>query len=60
MSPFGAIVAGALTDWIGVALTLTLGGLCSALAGVYLATKRNEIGAHIAPIYARLGLRARS
>jgi MFS family permease len=60
MSPFGAIAAGALTDWIGVALTLTLGGLFCALAGVYLATKRSQIRAHIAPIYARLGLRLRT
>jgi MFS family permease len=57
MSPFGAVAAGALTDWIGVAMTLTLGGFCSAVAGVYIATKRREIRAHVAPIYTRLGLR---
>jgi len=56
MSPFGAVTAGALTDHIGVALTLTIGGLCCTAAGVFLATRREEIDAHVGPIYARLGL----
>ncbi|MGZ8156217.1 MAG: MFS transporter [Burkholderiales bacterium] len=56
MSPFGAVAAGALADWIGVATTLALGGVCSAAAGLYLASKRAQIRAHIAPIYARLGI----
>jgi MFS family permease len=60
MSPFGAIAAGALADRIGVAMTLTLGGLCCTAAGGYLAVKRGAIRAHVAPIYARLGLRPRS
>jgi MFS family permease len=60
MSPFGAVAAGALTDLIGVATTLALGGVCSAAAGIYLATRRGEIRSHVAPIYARLGLRADS
>ena len=59
MAPFGAVAAGALADRVGVAATLTLGGLCSAAAGVYLATKRAEIGAHVEPIYSRLGLQSR-
>jgi hypothetical protein len=60
MSPFGAIAAGTLADRIGVAMTLTLGGFCCLAAGVYLAVKRAEIRAHVAPIYARLGLQPRS
>jgi predicted MFS family arabinose efflux permease len=59
MSPFGAIAAGALADRIGVDLTLTAGGLCCALAGLYLAYKRGEIRQHIVPIYAKLGIAAR-
>ena len=56
VSPFGAIAAGALADRIGVAATLTAGGLCCALAGMYLAHKRAEIRTHVLPIYAKLGL----
>jgi predicted MFS family arabinose efflux permease len=43
MSPFGAVVAGALADYIGVSATLTAGGLCCALAGVYLGFKRTSL-----------------
>ena len=56
MSPFGAIAAGALADRIGVAATLTAAGLCCALAGVYLASRRAHLRAHMAPIYGKLGL----
>ncbi len=59
MSPFGAVAAGALADRIGVAVTLTAGGIFCALAGLYLAHKHAEIRAHMLPIYAKLGLRTR-
>jgi MFS family permease len=59
MSPFGAIAAGALADWIGVGPTLTIGGVCCAFAGLYLARKRGEISTHVLPIYAKLGLKTR-
>lgn len=59
MSPLGAIAAGALADRIGIAATLTAGGICCALAGLYLAHKRAEIRTHMLPIYAKLGLRTR-
>jgi predicted MFS family arabinose efflux permease len=58
-SPLGAIAAGAMADRIGVALTLTAGGICCALAGLYLAYKRAEIRRHMLPIYAKLGIAAR-
>ncbi len=58
-SPLGAIAAGTLADRIGVALTLTAGGICCALAGLYLAYKRAEIRRHMLPIYAKLGIAAR-
>lgn len=37
MSPFGAVAAGWLADRIGIATTLTLGGVCGAAAGLYVA-----------------------
>ena len=56
MSPFGAMAAGALADRVGVAMTLTAGGVCCALAAVFLARNRARIRAHILPIYAKLGI----
>ena len=60
VSPFGAVAAGAIADRIGVAATLTVGGVCCALAGLYLAYRRAAIASHVGPIYDRLGLSARS
>ena len=59
MSPFGAIAAGAIADRVGVAATLSAGGVCCALAGLYLASRRADIASHVRPIYDRLGLTAR-
>lgn len=56
MSPFGSIAAGALADVVGVAATLTAGGICCAIAGLYLAHKRSQLRSHMAPVYARLKL----
>jgi MFS family permease len=57
MSPLGAVAAGAVAEYIGVGPTLTAGGLCCALAALYLAYRRAELRRHMAPIYARLGLK---
>lgn len=59
VSPLGSIAAGALADRVGVAATLTAGGVCCAIAGLYLARKRALIRAHVLPIYEKLGIRAR-
>jgi predicted MFS family arabinose efflux permease len=59
ISPIGSIVAGAAADLIGVAATLTAGGICCAIAGLYLAHKRALIRTHVLPIYAKLGLASR-
>ena len=59
MTPLGAIAAGALADVIGVAATLTAGGVCCALAALYLAAKRELLREHIGPIYARLEIAPR-
>jgi predicted MFS family arabinose efflux permease len=43
MSPIGAIAAGAAADVIGVAATLTIGGIATALAGLYVMRKRGTL-----------------
>ena len=43
MSPIGAIAAGAAADYIGVAATLTIGGVCTAIAGLYLLQRRRTL-----------------
>jgi MFS family permease len=57
MSPLGAVAAGAIAEYVGVGVTLTIGGLCCALAGLYLAYRRPHLRTHMDPIYAKLGLR---
>ena len=59
VSPFGAVAAGTLADHIGVAVTLTAGGLGCAGAALYLAHKRAQIRTHMLPIYAKLGIARR-
>ena len=57
MSPLGAVMAGLAAEYFGVARTLTAGGVCCALVGLYLACKRAHLRTHMAPIYARVGLK---
>ena len=54
MSPFGAVIAGALADLVGVAATLTAGGVICALAGAYLASQRQRLRTLITTDEARL------
>jgi MFS family permease len=56
MSPLGAVVAGSIAEYVGVASTLTVGGLCCAAVGLYLMSRRRHLRTHMAPIYARLGI----
>jgi len=57
MSPLGAVAAGAIAEYVGVGPTLTAGGICCALAGLYLAYRRPHLRTAMAPLYARLGLK---
>ncbi len=59
MSPFGSLVAGAVADRIGIAATLTAGGICCAIAALYTYSRRRELRSHIRPIYERLGIASR-
>ena len=55
MSPFGALAAGALADRIGVAATLSIGGVCCVLAASWLITRHARIRGELSAIYERLG-----
>ena len=48
MSPLGAVAAGAIAGYVGVGPTLTAGGICCAVAGLYLAYRRPHLRAHMA------------
>jgi predicted MFS family arabinose efflux permease len=60
MSPFGALIAGAVADRAGIAATLTAGGLCCALAAIYTYSQRRVMRASMRPIYERLGIARRA
>ena len=57
MAPFGALMAGALADVIGVATTLTIAGTCCALGALVLASQHAQIRGELREAYARLGIR---
>lgn len=57
--PFGNLAAGALADAIGIATTLTAGGIGCAAAALYIARERTRLSALVQPIYARLGIEER-
>ena len=56
VSPFGAVAAGALSDHVGVAVTLTAAGVACVGAALHLARQRAEIRAHVLPVYEKLGI----
>jgi len=57
VAPFGALMAGALADVIGVGATLTIAGTCCALGALALVSKHETIRSELSVIYARLGIR---
>ena len=54
MAPFGALMAGALADVIGVAATLTIAGTCCAVGALLLVTQHQRIRQELREAYARL------
>jgi MFS family permease len=57
MAPFGALAAGALSDVIGVATTLTISGICCALGALALASRQTQIRGALREAYSRLDIR---
>jgi MFS family permease len=56
IAPFGSLIAGIAADAIGVAVTLSIGGVCCAAASLYLAHRSPQLRMQLRPIYARLGI----
>lgn len=56
IAPFGSLVAGVAADVVGVAATITLGGVLCVAGALYLARQRPRIREHMRPIYSRLGI----
>ena len=57
MAPFGALLAGALADVIGVATTLTIAGTCCAVGALVLASRHRQIREELRATYARLNIK---
>ena len=57
MAPFGALLAGALADVIGVATTLTIAGTCCAVGALVLASRHRQIREELRATYARLSIK---
>ena len=57
MAPFGALMAGALADVIGIATTLTIAGTCCALGALVLASRHGQIRGELRAVYTRLGIK---
>jgi MFS family permease len=55
-TPFGSLVAGAVSARIGAPATLAIGGVCCLAGAAWFASALPRLHADIQPIYARLGL----
>ena len=56
VAPFGSLFGGALSDRIGPAETLVIGGTLCVLLGVWFIYELPRLRAVVRPIYVRLGI----
>ena len=56
VAPFGALLAGGVTDWIGAPATVAWGGVVCVLAAGWFAWRLPLLREAVRPIYARLGI----
>jgi MFS family permease len=56
MSPFGSLIAGAITNDLGVKATLQIGGFCCLAGGLLFFLILPKIRLHIRPIYIQKGI----
>jgi MFS family permease len=54
--PIGNLLAGSIASGIGIAATLLLGGIITALAGIWFEINRKTLRRHIHPIYRSKGI----
>jgi MFS family permease len=55
-APFGSLMAGWMSSWVGPGATLRVGGLCCILGGLWFARALPSIRKAVRPIYVRLGI----
>jgi len=55
-APFGSLIAGSLSERIGVTRTLMLGGVCCVAGAVWFARSLPILRAAVRPIYIQLGI----
>jgi MFS family permease len=55
-APLGSLIAGSLSQRIGAAETLIVGGLCCIVGALWFARALPEIRRAVRPIYVRLGI----
>jgi MFS family permease len=56
MAPFGSLIAGAITNVMGVRMALLIGGISCLSGGMLFALFLPKIRAHIRPIYIKKGI----
>jgi MFS family permease len=56
MTPFGSLLAGGLSDWIGSEEAIRVGGLACLLAAALFAWALPGLREHVRPIYVRRGI----
>jgi MFS family permease len=56
MAPFGSLIAGAITNGMGVRMALLIGGVSCLAGGILFILVLPKIRAHIRPIYVKKGI----
>ena len=56
MTPFGALIAGALAGRLGAPNTVLIGGVACLCAAAWFASRRGAFRREVRPIYIRLGI----
>jgi len=55
-APFGSLIAGSMSEQIGAAHTLQMGGACCLVAAAWFARSLPALRQVVRPIYVRLGI----